>query len=406
MRSLFSSTRVLNPPCSSVLKNVQKESLMKSYSFDGIQVDIGTPVEVGRQSGHFWFSSVHRFSEEELLCEVVAAPDEAQGKWPAVLFSSRDQGASWTRSLDIDSYGPASVLLEPGRLLLMPYEVWPLTADNRRNGVADGTLLTRRSDGSMQAETTPVRFLNFPFDLAEYHEKELSLLTNGNILRLDSGRLLTTAYGHLEGDKKYSAFALTSEDGGLTWRFLSVVASWRDIPDAPEGPDESNTVLLADGRLMCVYRVGSGRDHLYHRSYSGDDGRSWSAPEPVNGAWSVEPGLTRLDNGLLLLSGGRTGLFLWLCPDGVGERWTPINLAEHHNACLTDASLHFSKAFCSAREWYDPYESTSYTEILRIGPDEALICYDRLGNGWGGAPGPYGATDMVFCIRVRARRES
>lgn len=37
-----------------------------------------------------------------------------------------------------------------------------------------------------------------------------------------------------------------------------------------------------------------------------------------------------------------------------------------------------------------------------IGPDEVLLSYDRLGNGWEGAPGPWGPCDTVFVLRVRA----
>jgi hypothetical protein len=123
----------------------------------------------------------------------------------------------------------------------------------------------------------------------------------------------------------------------------------------------------------------------------------------VAGAWSVEPQLVRLASDLLLLSGGRYGLFLWLCTDGSGNRWQPINLSEHHNACLPDASLHFSQAFVQAQERITPAKSTSYTGMIQAGPNEALICYDRLANGWQGAPGPWGDRDTLFCVRIRVR---
>jgi len=50
-----------------------------------------------------------------------------------------------------------------------------------------------------------------------------------------------------------------------------------------------------------------------------------------------------------------------------------------------------------------PAQSTSYTVMVRLGPNEALLCYDRLANGWQGAPGPWGTQDMLFCLRIRAR---
>ena len=245
-----------------------------------------------------------------------------------------------------------------------------------------------------------MKYLGFPRDLADYHEGELCVLTNGNIIPLRDGRLFTTMYGTLAGEGRYTNFAVTSSDSGFTWHFHSIVASWNELPEAKEGPDESNTVRLADGRLLCVYRVESGK--AYGKSYSSDEGRSWTAPERMEGAWSVEPRLERLDNGVMLLSGGRPGLFLWVCADGEGKRWQPLNLAEHHNACLADPALKYSDAFCEAREPVKPAQSTSYTGMCRIGADEVLICYDRLANGWAGAPGPWGVRDVVFSVRVKA----
>lgn len=364
------------------------------------ELEVGVPVEVGRASGHFWFSTLHPIEGRDVLCEVVTSADTAQGEWPAVLYLSRDAGASWTKALTTDCYGAHSVRIGARRLLLMPYETWPASPGNRRSAAADGTIITCGQDGSVTAERSPVRFLDFPRDLEEYYRGEFRLLTNGNILPLSDGTLFTTLYGRFVGDEKESCFAVTSDDGGFTWRFLSVAASYQDVPDATEGPDESNTVVLPDGRLMCVYRVGSGTDQRYHKSYSADDGTTWTKPEKIENAWSVEPQLVRLDSGAILLSGGREGLFLWLCTDGAGDHWEPFNLAEHHNAALPDATMHYSSAFCEAKG-IEPAQSTSYTGMIHIGGNEALICYDRLANGWEPAPGPWGDESAVFCARIR-----
>lgn len=373
----------------------------KQYTFEGITLEAGTPVEVARRGGHFWFSTLHLFSPSDLLCEVVLTADKAQGKWPASLFRSTNGGGSWKTALDIESYGPVSIAHSPQGLSLMPYELWPLNPGDKRNAVADGTLISIDRDNRLSAAPLPMRFLGFPRDLDDYHVKELTLLTNGNILSLKDGRLFATTYGKFVDEPKWNVFAVTSEDGGQTWRFLSIVATWKDVPDEPEGPDESNTARLPDGRLLCVYRVGSGKSHLFHKSYSSDEGQTWSRPARIEGAWSVEPQLVCLNNGLLLLSGGRPGLFLWACADGKGDRWVKLNLAEHHNALVRDAGLHYSAAFCGAEEAVKPAQSTSYTCMKALGPDEVLISYDRLGNGWQPAPGPWGETSAVFALRVR-----
>ena len=373
--------------------------LARDYELEGCRLTAGPPAQVGGARGHFWFSKLHLVEGRDVLCEVTLTEDKAQGQWPGVLYLSRDGGMSWNVAGQIESYGPASTPLGRRRLLLMPYELWPLSPGDRRNAAARGTIVTCGQDGAVATERTPVKFLAFPRDLADYHQGELCLFTNGNILPLRDGRLLTTLYGKFAGEEKYRCFAAASEDGGLTWRYCSEVASWEDVPDAREGPDESSTARLADGRLMCVYRVG-GRQR-YHKSYSADDGATWTGPEEMVGLWSVEPQLVRLENGLILLSGGRDGLFVWVCADGEGKRWARLNLAEHHNALVLDGSPRYSDSFCAA-EKVDPSQSTSYTGMVAVGPDEVLISYDRLANGWAGPPGPWSDEDMVFCVRLKA----
>ena len=38
--------------------------------------------------------------------------------------------------------------------------------------------------------------------------------------------------------------------------------------------------------------------------------------------------------------------------------------------------------------------------MIALSDNELLISYDRLGNGWEGAPGPLGEHDTVFTVRV------
>ncbi|MCC6486224.1 MAG: hypothetical protein IT364_01880 [Candidatus Hydrogenedentes bacterium] len=97
-------------------------------------------------------------------------------------------------------------------------------------------------------------------------------------------------------------------------------------------------------------------------------------------------------------------MFAWVCSDGEGKKWQQFNLAEHHNRLVQDSTLHYTEDFCVSKGT-DPPESTSYTGMLATGPEEVLICYDRVGNGWNGAPGPRGPTDTVFSVRIRVTRD-
>ena len=372
---------------------------MREYKLDTCQLRAGTPVLVDRSAGHFWFSSLHAAGDDRILCDVGLTDDVAQGKWPGLLYLSKDGGHGWHRVAEPETHSCCSVQLDPDRLLLMPYETWPLSSGDKRNAKAEGTIVAFGKDDAVEVEPVWVQFLDFPFDLADYYQGELLLLTDGNILPLRDGRLFCTVYGKVASDEKYSLFAGASEDEGVTWRFLSVVAGGADVPDAREGPNESNAVRLGDDRLFCVFRVGGYQ--TYHKAYSADEGRSWTKPEPVEGTWSVEPKLVRLGNGAILLCGGRPGLLLWICTDGQGQRWERFNLADHHNALFPDPAMHYSDRFRAASERVRPDQSTAYPGMIAVGPEEVLISYDRLGNGWTGAPGPWGETDAVFCVRLQ-----
>ena len=359
-------------------------------------------MEVGRGHGHFWFSSLNRIGDQTLCCGVIRSTDVAQGKWPADLFRSDDQRATWRWALSLDSYGHASVRRDGSSTLMMPYELWPLAPPDRQSCRADGTLLTSTPEGTLAAEAVDVQFLDLPAPLADYHVDELDLKHNGNILELPDGILFTTLYATFEGDEKNCCLAAVSDDGGLTWIYRGTVAGSGAVLSAREGPNESSTVRLDNGDLLCIYRV-SGGDADYHKGYSHDQGRTWSEPARMEGMRSVQPRLAQLENGALILTGGRPGLFLWVSTDGRGEVWERVNLGEHHNRMTKDQSLQFSDAFCRAEAGEEPAMSTAYTGLMPWGTDEAIVTYDRLANGWAGAPGPNGEVDCVFSVHVTVR---
>jgi hypothetical protein len=119
------------------------------------------------------------------------------------------------------------------------------------------------------------------------------------------------------------------------------------------------------------------------------------------GMWSVQPRLARLGNGALVLTCGRPGIFLWLCTDGKGEKWEALNLGAHHNKCTEHQPHRFSEAFCKGKSDGDPAISTTYTGIMPWKSDGLIVTYDRLANGWSGAPGPNGDFDRVFSVALK-----
>ena len=369
------------------------------YSLPNGSIQACAPVEVGNNTGHFWFPSLHQVGDNTLVCAVIRSADVAQGKWPADLFRSTDGAATWRQEQSIASYGHTSVRCGETATLMMPYELWPVAADDKRHGTAPGNMLTVAADGSLAVEAREMFFGGFPAPLADYHEDEILLLHTGNILPLPGGRLFTMLYGRFDGDQHFNSFAVASDDGGFTWQYLSTVADGSAAPGAPEGPNEADAQFLDNGHLLCVYRVSSGWD--FCKSYSRDEGRTWSQPERMDGIWSVQPRLARLGNGALVLTGGRPGLFCYLCADGKGETWERVNLGAHHNELVEREDQRFSEAFCKAEKGEDPAMSTSYTSVLPYGTDGMIVTYDLLANGWSQTPGPHGDVSRVFSLVLK-----
>lgn len=372
---------------------------MTCHTFEKVRVEIAPPVEIGRAGGRLWFPNFHRFDAGRILCAPTLSEDKGQGEWPVALFVTEDAGARWRRLRDLPCYGMGSVPQESGRLLMQPYELWPLRPGARREAAGRGTLLSLGAGGDAALERVPVRYLGFPRDIQEYNGNQLLVLANGPLLRLPDGRLHGTLYGKFIGDELYSLWSVVSADNGLTWEYQSTIAPPSAVPVPREGANEADTVLLPDGRLLCLFRVLARTP--FWRSLSADLGRTWSAPVMVENAGSVLPRMLRLENDRLLLSGGREGLFLWLCADDEGKQWRRMDLGEHHNAHTPEA-LRFPPDVIGGGVARSPRAScTFYTALIGLGANEALLCYDRLANGWGAAPGPHGEQNVIFCVRIR-----
>ena len=117
-------------------------------------------------------------------------------------------------------------------------------------------------------------------------------------------------------------------------------------------------------------------------------------PRPNN----VLPRLACLSNGLLTLSTGRIGLFVYVSPDN-GTAWESLDVALNHNVLTHTIGDRYSEAF--VRGAGDSAMSTSYTSLVHYpGTNIVMVCYDRLGNGWDKAPGAYGNTSAVFCAKL------
>lgn len=128
-----------------------------------------------------------------------------------------------------------------------------------------------------------------------------------DMIELEHGCYLASGRLTFKGHTRISVVTLVSENKCRNWRYLSTVADADSVSDAREGPSESCLVRLEDGDLMCVMRVGSGRNRPLARTYSSDGGKTWSEIDRLS-AWSVQPRIKRLSNGVLVISTGRPGV--------------------------------------------------------------------------------------------------
>ena len=229
---------------------------------------------------------------------------------------------------------------------------------------------------------------------------------NGQTVADADGKFLATLYGYFEGDSRYSLVMAESCDG-FKWRIRSLIAG-SDCPlEGPEGPCESAICRLADGRIMCVFRNGSFVP--YGQTWSADEGHTWSAPVAMP-AMSVEPSLQALPDGVVALSGGRSGIFVWLNTDGRGVKWQTLDMVAHHNACLPKAD-HINpdsrQINCGSEEMFKQGRggySSCYTELAALDDQHLLLIYDRLGLSWQAIPDRSDATNSVWVVRLGIER--
>lgn len=387
--------------------------MAQEVELGGLRFTAGTPRIVAEGLGFCWYPSIRRFPTGELLVSYSKNPDSAENLTNVNGLSlSKDEGATWSQHADVSGLsGRLNISLSDGSLAgpNQPYKPDPL--GQWRTFVGN---FGRIGKGGQQysVDLWGARIEGLPRDVkartvqSPTRWAEISPFTH--IIELEPGRHLATTYLTFAGDDRYSTVVMTSEDEGRTWHYLSTVATAEDGADSWEGFCESALVRLEDGDLMCVGRMGGGRDQLLARSYSSDEGKSWSPIDRLP-AWGVLPQVNRLSNGALVISCGRPGLFIWFSTDPRGEHWEPFDLMAHHNEEMGEAHQispgKYGLEPVTREQYYTvhhnfdlPDQTTSYTSMLEVEPGRLLIVYDRMPYGWMPVP-----TDAEVRSRILAR---
>lgn len=258
---------------------------------------------------------------------------------------------------------------------------------------------------------------------------------SGDVVRLNQTTLLS--FVNLKFSPKLdrsSVVCFASNDDGLHWHFVSVVASAEDFP-TKEGPNESAAVVLPNGgHILVAFRVADGlqTSHPYKLVKSTDHGHSWHLLEPFflsaslpffpsplerplkqssssplspverppkqSQPGSVRPRMLILADGTILVTGGRPGMWVWVGSVNSTSadheylvtsqqiEWESVNVPEQHNKLVSNASLRYcdQAVHPNANGTY-VYQYQAYNSLLltksssfRSGSGtELLLLYDR-----------------------------
>lgn len=365
-----------------------------------LSVELSEPVLVKRSRRFCWFPSLIRQPDGTLWAIMSAYADIHVSDSYCYLSRSQDGGLTWDEARVVGDAGLSHLLLADGSAVIIPYYLRP------RAGGSIGApcnIISPKGELTMQASGLTVAGWPRPPKSMGAELATAGFVFNGQVVRGKSGEYLTTLYGHFEGDTRYSLVFAESPDG-FAWRIRSIVAGADCVLDGKEGPCESAVCRLANGRLMCVFRLDSFVP--YGQAFSDDDGRTWTTPGNI-APMSVEPSLAILGGGTVALSGGRSGVFVWFNADGTGRDWQAVDVvAAHNQGCAPADRIDANFRNC----WGTVEEikkrgltgfSSCYTELMPLDERTLLLVYDRVGLGWHAIPDDSDETKSVWVMRLR-----
>ncbi len=358
-------------------------------SLGSLEILLSKPRLVARSHGYLWFPTMTRLSGGELFANFSTNRDAIVPDRTSSVSWSADDGLTWSEPSSIipkgDLYAETMLRLKNGDEMLLPFNLYPDgTAMRGWHQIVSGTKGASKvtfTDKSLTVSgwPKPDRSFNEKLGLSGFG-------FNGHGLAGESGEYLATMYGYFKDERRYSLVMVESADG-LVWKFRSLIAG-SDCPLAGgEGPCESQTIRLMDGRLMNIFRLASNVP--YGQTFSDDDGRTWSAPAAMKDAHSVQPSLALMKDGALVLTGGRPGIFAWINRAGDGKDWLQVDLQSHHN------EHHPQDAITRADQ------TTSYTEVAALGDQSVIVIYDRIPHGWQAIPEESRDTNSIWVVKLK-----
>jgi hypothetical protein len=252
----------------------------------------GGPPARGRYDG----SSRRLPNGDLLVCYYESLTSENRVDGATTIKRSRDNGRTWDHSVAlhvepgwISSPVNGLKVLPDGTLLMILGKFQRRLNPDTRYGLEmfnTHSYITRSTDnGYTWGELEPI---------ARYWPFWNEFYGTNDPFVLDDGRLLFCIQGTREDNGKgWEAAVTTTQDGGRTFSQPVIIASSPDIDF-----NDTSLARLDDGRILVLIRSEQPPYPAY-RSYSADDGATWSEPEPAGFNGST-PCLHRLKDGTLI----------------------------------------------------------------------------------------------------------
>jgi len=368
----------------------------------GATVAISKPVLIHSRMGYLWFPTLLRLGSGDLVAIMSNYADEQTANSTALVSRSRDGGLTWSPPTE-HGYSDSHLERKNGDMVFLPYYLFP-----RDRGLGAPYQIWARGASSLAWASAPLTIGGLPRPDRSFDEKLglAGFVFNGQTVKLRDGRHLATLYGSFRGDKRFSLITADSADG-TAWTYRSTVADAHCPLVGEEGPSEAAVCRLADGRLMCVFRLHSGRP--LGQTFSTDEGRTWSTPVAMRGPHSVQPSLAVMRGGTVLLSSGRPGIYVWVNTSGKADLWEQIDLIAQHNAARPSDRLKYDPTTGqpSSKQGFAGIDGTSsYTETVALDEKHLLCVYDSIPPGWNRDPLPSKADrpNSVWVVRLTVEK--
>lgn len=355
-----------------------------------ISVKMIDSVNIHESRNYGWFPSVQMLSTGELICDISLDPDEnsSEGVWAYLI--SKDKGKTWGRRYTAGMFFREAAYtrdppLKDGSLLMLAGYPLPGPSDDFQNLQTTSLQLSKGGNSALFINDVKIH-LPIPtakISLTVGKIKEVaSMFFTGGIIKSDSNGWLALMYGKLQGDKVFRTIVVKSDDL-KTWRYVSTIAGDKESNAAlkengekeSEGFCESRMIRLKDGRCFVVMRRGG--NNLIYKSWSSDDGKTWSNPVSI-GFKGVEPSMMLMKNGLIALCTGRPGPITLRFSQDNGKEWvSPIEL--NSNSVFDNMGANGKPV---------KQISTSYTGMVEVEKNKIFVVYDYLPHAdrWGTNP--------------------